>query len=269
MRSPAVLWYEETGAVLGRECFVMECAAGTVYERSIPAELTDDPARVRAMSEALVDEIVAIHQVDVAALTFLDDGLDFVDRELGHWSSEMQRVQRGPLPALERLRSELEAGRPATRGDVTLVHGDAKPGNFAFVGEELTAAFDWEMAALGDPMSDLAYAQITWQLPNMFTTLPSSLTVDELVARYTARTGREVHDLEWHRALQGFKLGVILLLGSMLFDAGHSDDPRLGFMGYGVEMFTTPALAELGVDELPDSGAVLPRPERLARLSGG
>jgi aminoglycoside phosphotransferase (APT) family kinase protein len=181
----------------------------------------------------------------------------------------MQRVQRGPLPALERLRSELEAGRPATRGDVTLVHGDAKPGNFAFVGAELTAAFDWEMAALGDPVSDLAYAQITWQLPNMFTTLPSSLNVDELVARYTARTGRKVHDLEWHRALQGFKLGVILLLGSMLFDAGHSDDPRLGFMGYGVEMFTTPALAELGVHEPPDSGAVLPRPERLARLSGG
>ena len=33
VRSPAALWYEETGAVLGRECFVMECAAGTVYER--------------------------------------------------------------------------------------------------------------------------------------------------------------------------------------------------------------------------------------------
>ena len=54
-----------------------------------------------------------------------------------------------------------------------------------------------------------------------------------------------------------------MLLGSMLFDAGHSDDPRLGSMGYGVDMFTTPALAEFGVDEPPEQGAVLARPERL------
>jgi hypothetical protein len=53
----------------------------------------------------------------------------------------------------------------------------------------------------------------------------------------------------------------------MLFDAGHTDDPRLGVMGYGVEMFTTPALAELGIDAPPEAGAVLPSAERLAVLS--
>jgi aminoglycoside phosphotransferase (APT) family kinase protein len=179
----------------------------------------------------------------------------------------MRRVQRGPVPALECLLAELEAQRPATPGEVTLVHGDAKPGNFAFVGAELTASFDWEMTALGDPMSDLAYAQVTWMLPGMFTRLPSSLSTDELVERYAAATGRDVHDLAWHRALQGYKLGVIMLLGSMLFDAGHTDDPRLGFMGYATEMFTTPALAELGVDEPPESGAVVPRAERRAKLA--
>lgn len=268
VRSPAVLWYEPTGEVLGREFFVMECAPGTVYERTIPDELTGDPSRVRRMSEALVDELAAIHGVDVGTLGFLGDGRGFADRELGFWRDEMRRVQRGPLPALERLLERLECERPAESGAVTLVHGDPKPGNFAFVGDELTASFDWELASLGDPMADVAYAQITWLLPNSFTNLPSSLTVDDLVTRYTDRTGNDVHDLEWHRALQGFKLGVILLLGAMLFDAGHTDDARLGLMGYGVSMFTTPALAELGVDDPPDDGAVLPRPERLAALSG-
>jgi aminoglycoside phosphotransferase (APT) family kinase protein len=269
VRSPRVLWYEETGDVLGRECFVMECAEGTVYERAIPDELTADPPRVRRMSEALVEELVAIHAVDVATLSFLGDGRDPVGRELVHWEREMHRVQRGPLPALELLLAELERRRPAPSDVVTLVHGDAKPGNYAFVGDRLSATFDWEMAALSDPMTDLAYAQVTWRLPNMFTTLASSLSTEELAARYADLTGRAVRDLEWHRALQGFKLGVILLLGSMLFDAGHSDDPRLGFMGHGVEMFTTPALAELGIDEPPDQGAVLPRPDRLAKLGAG
>ncbi len=269
VRSPKVLWYEATGDVLGRECFVMECSEGTVYERAIPAELVADPPRVRRMSEALVDELGAIHDVDVDTLAFLGDGRDSVARELAHWESEMRRVQRGPLPALELLLAELTRRRPAPSDVVTLLHGDAKPGNYAFVGDRLSATFDWEMAALGDPMTDLAYAQVTWKLPNMFTTLPSSLTTDELAARYTDLTGRAVRDLDWHRALQGFKLGVILLLGSMLFDAGHSDDARLGLMGYGVEMFTTPTLAEVGIDEPPDQGAVLARPERLAKLGGG
>ncbi len=268
VHSPAVLWYESTGTVLGREFFVMEYAEGTVYERAIPDELRADPARVRRMSEALVDELAAIHQVDVRTLTFLGDGGDFIARELAFWRDEMRRVQRGPLPALELLLARLEAERPAESPVVTLVHGDAKPGNFAFVGDRLTASFDWELASLGDPMADVAYAQVTWLLPNMFTNLPSSLTVDELAARYAARTGNAVHDLEWHRALQGFKLGVILLLGAMLFDAGHTDDARLGLRGYGVSMFTTPALAELGISDPPDDGAVLPRPERLAALSG-
>ena len=267
VRSPRALWFEETGDVFGRECFVMECAEGTVYERAIPDELVDDPLRVRRMSEALVEELVAIHGVEVATLSFLTDGRDPVGRELAHWEHEMRRVQRGALPALELLLAELERRRPAPSDVVTLVHGDAKPGNYAFVGDRLSATFDWEMAALGDPMTDLAYAQVTWRLPNMFTALPSSLTTGELAARYADLTGRAVRDLEWHRALQGFKLGVILLLGSMLFDAGHSDDPRLGLMGYGVEMFTTPALAEFGMDEPPDQGAVLPRPERLEKLS--
>jgi aminoglycoside phosphotransferase (APT) family kinase protein len=246
----------------------MECAPGTVYERDIPAELRNDPQRVRRMSEELVDELAAIHLVDPAAFPFLADGRDYLDRELAYWGGEMRRSQRGPLPALERLLAEVERRRPAPSAVVTLVHGDAKPGNFAFVGDRLTATFDWELVALGDPMADLAYAQVTWQLPGMFTTLPASLTTDELVDRYARTTGYDVHDLEWHRALQGFKLAVIMLIASMLFDAGHTDDPRLGLMGYAVEMFTTPALAELGIDEPPEAGAVLPRPERLAMLRG-
>ena len=47
-------------------------------------------------------------------------------------------------------------------------------------------------------------------------------------------------------------------LRKRLLDAGHTDDARLGYMGHGVDMFTTPALAELGVDEPPEQGAVLP-----------
>ena len=268
VRAPRVLWYEETGDVLGREFLVMAYAPGVAYERTIPDELTNDPERVRRMSEELVDELAAIHSVDPATLGFLGDGRDFIAEQIAFWSGEMRRVQRGPLPALESLLAALEASVPPRSDAITLVHGDAKPGNFAFVGRELTASFDWEMSFLGDPMADVAYAQVTWELPGMFTTLPSSLSIDELVTRYEQQSGIATHDLVWHRSFQRYKLGVIMLIASMLFDSGESDDPRFSMMGRVVAMYTTPAFADLGLDNVEDQGAVMARPERLAALEG-
>lgn len=268
VRSPAVIGYEGTGAILGREFFVMECAPGTVYEREIPAELAGDPARVRRMSEEYADELARIHAVDPTGLGSLGDGTTFWDREFAYWGGEMRRVQRGPLPVLERLHDELAAQRPAPSARITIVHGDPKPSNFAFTGSELTASFDWELATLGDPMADVAYAQVTMTLPGMFTGLPAALTPDELAARWSDRTGIPTHDLAWHRAFQGWKTGVILLLGAMLFDAGHSDDARLAYMGYGMPIFTGPALAELGITDELEQGPVMPRDERMATLGG-
>lgn len=266
VRAPRVLWYEQTGDVLGREFLVMAYAPGVAYERTIPDELTNDPARVRRMSEELVDELAAIHAVDPKTLAFLGDGRDFLAEQIAYWSGEMRRVQRGPVPALEALLAALEADVPPRSDAIALVHGDAKPGNFAFVGRELTASFDWEMAVLGDPMADVAYAQVTWELPGMFTTLPSSLSIDELVTRYEEKSGIATHDLVWHRSFQRYKLGVIMLIASMLFDSGESDDPRFSMMGRVVAMYTTPAFAELGLDNVEDQGAVMARPERLATL---
>jgi aminoglycoside phosphotransferase (APT) family kinase protein len=268
VRAPRVLWYDETGDVFGREFLVMAYAPGVAYERHIPDELTNDPARVRRMSEELVDELAAIHSVDPATLGFLGDGRDFIAEQIAFWGGEMRRVQRGPLPALESLLAALEANVPPRSDAIALVHGDAKPGNFAFVGSELTASFDWEMSFLGDPMADVAYAQVTWELPGMFTTLPSSLSIDELVTRYEQQSGIATHDLVWHRSFQRFKLGVIMLIASMLFDSGESDDPRFSMMGRVVAMYTTPAFADLGLDNVEDQGAVMARPERLATLEG-
>jgi aminoglycoside phosphotransferase (APT) family kinase protein len=269
--APRALWWEPTGEVLGREFYVMERTPGEAYEREVPSELDEDPNRIPRMCESLIDQLAEIHLVDLRAsgLESLGDGASFIDRQLAHWSGEMRRVQHGPLPALERLLTEIHLQRPPTSRRVALVHGDTKPGNFGFVDDEVSAVFDWEMADVGDPLADIGYLELMWSYPVGITSRPSAPSIDDMLLRYQERTGIEVEHRPWYRAFQAYKTAIIMLVGSMLFDAGHSDDPRLGFMGYAVEMFTTPALAELGVDEPPDSGAVLPRPERRARLSGG
>ncbi|MGO9101850.1 MAG: phosphotransferase family protein, partial [Mycobacterium sp.] len=113
VRAPRVLWLENSGAVLGRPFLIMNRVAGSVYEMETPPDAT--PQRIRRMCESMAEELAAIHSVDLSAtgLIALDDGNTHLDREIDHWASEMHRVRRGTLPALERLLQGLRDSQPA------------------------------------------------------------------------------------------------------------------------------------------------------------
>ena len=253
--------------MLERDFYVMQRLPGTVYERVIPQELLDDPDRVRRMCEDMVDQIAAIHSVDLRAsgLDAIADGHGYLEAELDHWGGEVRRVQRGPLPGLERLEQVLRERRPEQCPTITLVHGDAKPGNFAFVGGEVTAVFDWEMASIGDPLADIGWAEVLWVMPGSFTNVPGTPSVDELIARWEERTGIRTQHRAWYRAFQLFKMAVIGLVGARLFDDGHSDDLRFNDMAYGVPWLTGLALTDLGIEEEIEPGPMFPRSVAEAR----
>ncbi|MCL9758098.1 phosphotransferase family protein [Frankia sp. AiPa1] len=270
VRGPAVLWSDEHGELLGRPFYIMERLPGSVYEQVIPAELDARPETIRRMTESLVEQLAAIHRVDLRAtgLTALGDGRSYLDKQLDHWTAEMRRVARGPLPGLERLATELRARQPEPSEAVTLVHGDPKPGNFAFVDGEVSGVFDWEMADVGDPLADLGYLELLWRTPSFFTARPSALTFAEACAHYERLAGIPVRGLPWYSAFQTYKTAVILLVGTMLFDAGHTDDPRFATMSMAIPYYTRRALSRLGVEGDIDPGPVNARSERLALLAG-
>ncbi|HEX5256132.1 MAG TPA: phosphotransferase family protein [Mycobacterium sp.] len=266
VRVPRALWLESTGDVLGRPFFVMERAAGDVYEMEPPSDAAD-PTVVR-MCQSLVEQLAAIHTVDLAGtgLEALDEGADHLDRELGHWAAEMDRVKRDRLPALERLHRELLAGRPTPCPKVTLVHGDAKPGNFAFTGGEVSAVFDWEMTTVGDPLTDVGWLEMLWMQPVGINSHPAALSIDALLAHYESASGITVTNRPWYRAFNAFKMAVICLIGAMLVEDGHSDDQKLVLAAYGTSLLTGAGLTELGIDEPLDDGPVLPREERIQQV---
>lgn len=262
VRVPPALWLEESGDVLGRPFFVMERVPGDVYEMAAP-DVT--PERVRRMCEGMADQLAAIHLVDLDAvgLTGLaptdPDGSGHLDRELDHWADEMHRVQRGPLPALERLLQALRDAKPAAHPRITLVHGDAKPGNFAFVGDDVSAVFDWEMTTVGDPLTDLGWMELLWMQPVGITSHPAACTFDEFLSRYTEVSGITPAHRPWYRALNAYKMAVICLIGSMLYADGVSDDERFALNASGIPLITGLGLSDLGITEQLDDGPVLPR----------
>ncbi|MGO8862156.1 MAG: phosphotransferase family protein [Acidimicrobiales bacterium] len=268
VRAPRALWFEPTGEVLGAEFYVMERLPGRVYEQGFPEELARDPALVRRMCESMVEQIAAVHAVDLRAtgLNATSDGRGYVDRELEHWFGEIRRTQRGPLPALDRLMAALREQQPEQCPTITLVHGDAKPGNFAFEGGKVTAVFDWEMATVGDPLADVGWAEVLWTAPGSFTSVAGGMSADEFVALWERLTGIGARHRPWYKAFQALKMAAILAVAGHLFDAGHSDDLRFVHMATMVHPLTLAALHELGIDEPLEPGALLPREERIREV---
>jgi aminoglycoside phosphotransferase (APT) family kinase protein len=266
VRVPRALWLEDSGDVLGRPFFVMERAVGQVYEMESPADVADQT--VVRMCQSLVEQLAAIHTVDLkrTGLDTLDNGGDHLDRELDHWAAEMNRVRRDALPALERLYLALRETKPQPCPKVTLVHGDAKPGNFAFADGEVSAVFDWEMTTVGDPLTDIGWLEMLWMQPVGINTHPAAPTIDALLAHYESVSGVKVANRSWYRAFNAYKMAVICLIGAMLIEDGHSDDQKLVLAAYGTSLMTKVGLTELGIDEPLDDGPVLPREERIQQV---
>lgn len=265
VRVPRALWLEDTGAVLGRPFFVMERVGGEVYEMEAPP---DAAATVARMCQSLAEHLAAIHSVDIeqTGLDALDDGSDHLRRELDHWATEMDRIRRDSLPALERLLQELRDSQPEPYPKITLVHGDAKPGNFAFTGGEVSAVFDWEMTTVGDPLTDIGCLELLWMQPVGISSHPDALDIEALLEHYQAASGITLRNRSWYRAFNAYKMAVICLIGAMLVDGGHSDDQKLMLAAYGTSMLTQLGLSELGISEAIDDGPVLPREERIQAL---
>jgi aminoglycoside phosphotransferase (APT) family kinase protein len=169
-------------------------------------------------------------------------------------------------PPAERLHRALRESRPAPCPNVTLVHGDAKPGNFAFSGGEVSAVFDWEMTTVGDPLTDIGRLEMLWMQPVGINSHPAALPIDALLAHYEAISGIGIQNRSWYRAFNAYKMAVICLIGAMLVEDGHSDDQKLVLAAYGTAMMTKAGLSELGIDEPLDDGPVLPRDERIQQI---
>ncbi len=88
---------------------------------------------------------------------------------------------RAEEPPLLAARAVLEAA-PVAGGGQRLLHGDFWPGNLLWRGGRLAAVVDWEDAAIGDPLADVAIARCDlawgfgWRAMEVFTRRYGALT---------------------------------------------------------------------------------------------
>lgn len=240
---PAMHALCEDSAVIGSPFYVMEKVEGFPYNRAKDLEPLG-PERTQAITERMVDTLAALHSVDYAAVGLSDFGRPegYLGRQLSRWKKQLASSQSRELSGMDELIAALDAKLPAESG-ATIVHGDFRLDNVLVdESDQVTAVLDWEMSTLGDPLADVALLLAYQQMgelsgganPAAVTDAPLApgyLSREEIVARYTAATGRDVSHLGFHVGLAFFKLAVIL--EGIHYRHAHGQTVGSGFDGIG------------------------------------
>ncbi|MEY2926351.1 MAG: hypothetical protein RL367_828 [Pseudomonadota bacterium] len=80
-------------------------------------------------------------------------------KELGYWEAEIENDALEPQPIAKAAIRWLRRNPPPPPQRLAVVHGDYRTGNvLADQKGDIVAVLDWEMAHLGDPLEDLAWA---------------------------------------------------------------------------------------------------------------
>jgi aminoglycoside phosphotransferase (APT) family kinase protein len=244
-QAPEVFALCEDTAVLGAPFFVMERRHGVVLRESIPPGMAAIEDHPRMIGDAFLDAMVKLHRIDVSAPGVRDLGKPegYVERQVRGWADRWQRAKTEDVDAMDQVVKWLAARMPPPLAP-SLIHNDYKLDNIMLANgspDRVEAVLDWEMATLGDPLSDFGLTLCYWVwatdpdvraagIPAL-TRGPGWYTRDQLVRRYAESTGRDVTHVGYYEVLGVFKLAVIIQQIYCRFHRGQTHDNR--FQNFG------------------------------------
>jgi aminoglycoside phosphotransferase (APT) family kinase protein len=220
--APRALWLDADGSGLGSPTVIMERVTGVTDILALRAP--EPAARNRAVTLDFADAAAKLHTVDIRSLSFLGNPTreNTAAEQVAFWETQFLKQRMEPQPAIAFAFQWLKTHAPVAER-ISLVHGDYRLGNFLFEGAQITALLDWEMAHLGDPVEDIAWAYRALWTPEMH------LPLETFVARYEAAGGPPVkpETLLFYRLFGEIKHAVISLTAARSFADGRTNNLRL------------------------------------------
>ncbi|MEU6585692.1 phosphotransferase family protein [Nocardia sp. NPDC046763] len=239
--------------IIGAPFYVMERIIGTPYRTA--AELVPLGAdRTRVIATGLIDTLAALHTVDPGAVGLADFGRPdgFLERQVRRWKKQLDASYSRDLPAAVELHDLLAKNLPA-QSATGIVHGDYRLDNVLVDAEDRVAAvIDWEMATLGDPLTDIGLLLVYQRMSDSVMPGVSDVALapgypaeSEVLERYSTRAGRDVSEIGFYIALASFKLAVISEGIHFRHIHGQTVGPGFEHMGEAVEPLLAAGLSAL------------------------
>jgi aminoglycoside phosphotransferase (APT) family kinase protein len=171
--------FDDSGRIVAQSYIVLDFVPGTTRFTA------EDPV---SMAVEMADVLAAIHTLDPDAPTLATLPLQ-VDRMQAWVIDDLSR--RPPDPSLREdlVRQHLDRHWPPPPAELCLLHADYFPGNIVWQEDAIAAVIDWEAAARGDPMADIATTRLDlrWAF--------GADVADVFTDRYVTVTGRSTATL--------------------------------------------------------------------------
>ena len=226
-------------SVIGAPFYLMERRQGVLLDVEFPPGWAPDQTLHQAMSESLVQTLVELHAVDwqSAGLGEIGRPAGYLERQVRGWIDRHQRAQTREIAEVEPLTRWLIQRIPLSPPPA-MIHNDFKLNNVLLAPEDprrLRAVLDWEMATVGDPLSDLATTLVYWSEPGdaelmgglkSVTAEAGFLRRQDVIDLYQRSSGRDLRDFAFYQAFATFKVAVICQQIYYRWSRGQTDDPR-------------------------------------------
>lgn len=214
-----------------------------------PAQRRPAPEVVHARYLDAARLLVELHRVRPEAVGFADEPVITLGDEIDRWTKAFTTLPEEMRGEYERAGAALRASMPEPLPPA-INHGDFRLGNALCEENRVSAIIDWEIWAVGDPRTDLAWLTYFTDDAGHPAAEPGTSagtpTRAEVVLTYEQGLGARLPDLDWFHALVRFKESAATgLLLKRALKRGASPTGPLGRM-----LPVLPALVQEALDIL-------------------
>ncbi|WP_251552630.1 phosphotransferase family protein [Neobacillus muris] len=235
--APKPYFYKDDPNIMERHFYLMEKKQGVVVNDSLPVSYGSSEMAGPKISKGLIDSLIELQQVDFKKANLLEIGKPegYLERQVHGWIKRYRASKTDEILGVAELENWLIRHMPASP-DTTIVHNDFKLNNLVLDPEKagvVKGVLDWEMATLGDPMTDVGAVLTYWGEagdPDMgisvVTNQPGFPSRREMAELYAQMSGRDISCIHYYLAFGFYKLAVILQQLHYRWKKGAAMDDR-------------------------------------------
>ncbi|WP_246001139.1 phosphotransferase family protein [Oceanobacillus piezotolerans] len=244
--APEPYIYCDDPEIMDKHFYVMEKRNGIVIDDDIPIEFEKTAKTGQQISEAVVKTFVDLQRIDVEKSNLNDIGKPegYLTRQVYGWIKRYKQSSTGDeVENIEEIEKWLMENIP-TNEEVTVVHNDFKLNNMMFDQKDpgkVVAIFDWELATIGDPLTDLGSTVAYWADKddpdlgiNTIANNKGFYSRREFLERYTQLSGRDVSNFNYYLTFGFYKLAGILQQLYYRWKIGEMKDERFSTLNRGI-----------------------------------